>query len=102
MKRELLQLAIVSSLLAFSSCTRTANRTGPLEPYPAITSDIEIGEQISGEGTRAELLGFIRWGDPGRASFRAHPQEHELGGRSSSNPCSQPFTKLWMEKPINS
>ena len=81
MKRELLQLAIVSSLLAFSSCTRTANRTGPLEPYPAITSDIEIGEQISGEGTRAELLGFIRWGDPGRASFRAHPQEHELGGK---------------------
>ena len=65
----------------FSSCTRTANRTGPLEPYPAITSDIEIGEQISGEGTRAELLGFIRWGDPGRASFRAHPQEHELGGK---------------------
>ena len=69
------------SFLCFPSCTRTANRTGPLEPYPAITSDIEIGEQISGEGTRAELLGFIRWGDPGRASFRAHPQEHELGGK---------------------
>ena len=81
MKRELLPLAIASLLFVFSSCTRTANRTGPLEPYPAITSDIEIGEQISGEGTRAELLGFIRWGDPGRASFRAHPQEHELGGK---------------------
>lgn len=81
MKHELLPLAIASLLFVFSSCTRTANRTGPLEPYPAITSDIEIGEQISGEGTRAELLGFIRWGDPGRASFRAHPQEHELGGK---------------------
>ena len=81
MKSELLPLAIASLLFVFSSCTRTANRTGPLEPYPAITSDIEIGEQISGEGTRAELLGFIRWGDPGRASFRAHPQEHELGGK---------------------
>jgi len=81
MKRELFPLAIASLLFVFSSCTRTANRTGPLEPYPAITSDIEIGEQISGEGTRAELLGFIRWGDPGRASFRAHPQEHELGGK---------------------
>ena len=81
MKRELLPLAIASLLFVFSSCTRTANRTGPLKPYPAITSDIEIGEQISGEGTRAELLGFIRWGDPGRASFRAHPQEHELGGK---------------------
>lgn len=81
MKLQLLPLAIASLLFVFSSCTRTANRTGPLEPYPAITSDIEIGEQISGEGTRAELLGFIRWGDPGRASFRAHPQEHELGGK---------------------
>ena len=80
MKREILPLAIAFTLFLFSSCTRTANRTGPLEPYPPITSDIDIGEQISGEGTRAELLGFIRWGDPGRASFRAHPQEHELGG----------------------
>ena len=101
MKRELLQLAIVSSLLAFSSCTRTANRTGPLEPYPAITSDIEIGEQISGEGTRAELLGFIRWGDPGLAFFGTILKSMNLEGRSLSNLCSRPFTKLWMEKPIS-
>lgn len=64
----------------FSSCTRTANKTGPLVPYPEVTADIEIGEQIRGEGTRAELLGFIRWGDPGRAAFTARRQEHELGG----------------------
>jgi hypothetical protein len=51
-----------------------------LVSYPEITNDIEIGESVRGEGTRAELLGFIRWGDPGRASFRAHDQEHELGG----------------------
>jgi len=81
MKKEKILLIIPILLLLFSGCTRTANRTGPLEPYPPITSDIDIGEQISGEGTRAELLGFIRWGDPGRASFRAHPQEHELGGK---------------------
>jgi hypothetical protein len=81
MKKEKILLIIPILLLLFSGCTRTANRTGPLEPYPPITSDIDIGEQITGEGTRAELLGFIRWGDPGRASFRAHPQEHELGGK---------------------
>jgi hypothetical protein len=80
MKQLIFSLAIAFTLFLFSSCTRTANRTGPLKPYPPITSDIEIGEQISGEGTRAELLGFIRWGDPGRASFRAHPQENDLGG----------------------
>ena len=73
-------ILIVGALLVFSSCTRTANKTGPLKPYPEITNDIEIGEQIRGEGTRAELLGFIRWGDAGRASFRAHEQEHDLGG----------------------
>lgn len=66
--------------LSFSSCTRTANRTGPLTPYPEVTADIQIGEEVRGEGTRAELLGFIRWGDPGRASFRAHPQEIKSGG----------------------
>ena len=33
-----------------------------------------------GEGTRAELLGFIRWGDPGRATFTARQQERDLGG----------------------
>lgn len=81
MKKEKLLLIIPVLLLLYSGCTRTANRTGPLEPYPPITSDIDIGEQITGEGTRAELLGFIRWGDPGRASFRAHPQEHQLGGK---------------------
>ena len=73
-------ILIVGALLVFSGCTRTANKTGPLKPYPEITNDIEIGEQIRGEGTRAELLGFIRWGDAGRASFRAHEQEHDLGG----------------------
>lgn len=67
-------------ILSLSSCTRTANKTGPLVPYPAVTADIEIGEQVRGEGTRAELLGFIRWGDPGRASFTARQQEHDLGG----------------------
>ena len=68
-------------ILFVSGCTRTANKTGPLQPYPEITNDIEIGESVRGEGTRAELLGFIRWGDAGRASFRAQPQEHELGGK---------------------
>ncbi len=68
-------------ILFVSGCTRTANKTGPLHPYPEITNDIEIGESVRGEGTRAELLGFIRWGDAGRASFRAQPQEHELGGK---------------------
>ena len=72
-------LPIVLALL--SSCTRTANKTGPLTPYPEITADIDIGEQVRGEGTRAELLGFIRWGDPGRASFEARPQENALGGK---------------------
>jgi hypothetical protein len=73
-------LSILSFIIFGSSCTRTANKTGPLKPYPEITNDIEIGEAVRGEGTRAELLGFIRWGDPGRASFRAHEQEHDLGG----------------------
>ena len=70
-------ISILSVLLFSTSCTRTANKTGPLTPYPEITSDIEIGDEVRGEGTRAELLGFIRWGDPGRASFRAHAQEHQ-------------------------
>ena len=75
-------LIILSSIILFATgCTRTANKTGPLQPYPEITNDVEIGELVRGEGTRAELLGFIRWGDPGRASFRAQPQEHELGGK---------------------
>ena len=43
-----------------------------------VTADIEIGEQVRGEGTRAELLGFIRWGDPGRATFTARQQERDL------------------------
>ncbi|MDA8775546.1 hypothetical protein N9N13_07440 [Opitutales bacterium] len=81
MKIKLLSsLSILSFIIFGSSCTRTANKTGPLKPYPEITNDIEIGEPVRGEGTRAELLGFIRWGDPGRASFRAHEQEHDLGG----------------------
>ena len=74
-------LAIALVTFVFSSCTRTANKTGPLTPYPEITADIDIGEQVRGEGTRAELLGFIRWGDPGRATFEARPQEHALGGK---------------------
>ena len=77
-----LALFIISSVaVIFSSCTRTANKTGPLTPYPEITADIDIGEQVRGEGTRAELLGFIRWGDPGRASFESRPQENALGGK---------------------
>ena len=79
-KKLIILFSVLSTLLFTSSCTRTANKTGPLSPYPAITNDIEIGEPVRGEGTRAELLGFIRWGDPGRASFRAHEQEHDLGG----------------------
>ena len=82
MKTKQTCLITLSSIILFASgCTRTANKTGPLRPYPEITNDIEIGESVRGEGTRAELLGFIRWGDAGRASFRAHPQEHELGGK---------------------
>ena len=73
-------LSILLTIFFNTSCTRSANKTGPLVSYPEITNDIEIGESVRGEGTRAELLGFIRWGDPGRASFRAHDQEYELGG----------------------
>jgi hypothetical protein len=81
MKIKLLSTLYLFLLFAFgSSCTRTANKTGPLKTYPEITNDVEIGEPVRGEGTRAELLGFIRWGDSGRASFRAHEQEHDLGG----------------------
>lgn len=81
MNKKFPLLAITLLAFVFSSCTRTANKTGPLTPYPEITADIDIGEQVRGEGTRAELLGFIRWGDPGRASFEARPQEHALGGK---------------------
>ena len=63
----------------FSSCTRTANKTGPCS-VSEVPADIEIGDQVRGEGTRAELLGFIRWGDPGRATFTARQQERDLGG----------------------
>jgi len=80
MKKALLLTSLSATLILVSSCTRTANKTGPLTPYPEVTSDIQIGEEVRGEGTRAELLGFIRWGDPGRASFRAHAQEHQSGG----------------------
>ncbi len=84
MKKKATLISFASIFLFTFSCTRTANRTGPLTPYPEVTSDIEIGEEVRGEGTRAELLGFIRWGDPGRASFRAHPQEHSMGGLADS------------------
>ena len=78
---EFFSLSIFSLLFSFG-CTRTANQTGPLTPYPEITSDIEIGETVSGEGTRAELLGIFRWGDSGRASFRAQPQERCFEGKT--------------------
>lgn len=81
MKKNTIFLILPIVLALLSSCTRTANKTGPLTPYPEITADIDIGEQVRGEGTRAELLGFIRWGDPGRASFEARPQENALGGK---------------------
>ena len=81
MKKNTVLLVLPVVLALLSSCTRTANKTGPLTPYPEITADIDIGEQVRGEGTRAELLGFIRWGDPGRASFEARPQENALGGK---------------------
>lgn len=81
MKKNTIFLVLPIVLALLSSCTRTANKTGPLIPYPEITADIDIGEQVRGEGTRAELLGFIRWGDPGRATFEARPQENALGGK---------------------
>ncbi len=71
---------LILCLLLFGSCTRTANKLSIL-PYPAITNDVDIGEEVRGQGTRAQLLGFIHWGDPGRASFDARPQESDLGGR---------------------
>ena len=81
MKTKQIFLISASTVILFASgCTRIASKTGPLTPYPEITSDIEIGEEVRGEGTRAELLGFIRWGDPGRATFRSHMQEHQAGG----------------------
>ena len=81
MKKNTIFLVLPVVLALLSSCTRTANKTGPLTPYPEITADIDIGEQVRGQGTRAELLGFIRWGDPGRATFEARPQENDLGGK---------------------
>ena len=81
MKTKQIFLLSISTVVLFASgCTRIASKTGPLTPYPEITSDIQIGEEVRGEGTRAELLGFIRWGDPGRATFRSHLQEHQAGG----------------------
>jgi len=81
MKTKQIFLISVSIVILFASgCTRIASKTGPLTPYPEITSDIQIGDEVRGEGTRAELLGFIRWGDPGRATFRSHLQEHQAGG----------------------
>ena len=81
MKKKQAFLSSLFVALIFSiGCTRTANRTGPLTPYPEVTSDIQIGEEVRGEGTRAELLGFIRWGDTGRATFTARDQETDLGG----------------------
>ena len=50
--------------LSFFSCTRTL---GPLTPYPEITADIDIGEQVRG--------GLLDLFEPPR------PQEHDLGGK---------------------
>jgi len=61
MKNKFTLLPALLLSFIFASCTRTANKTGPLTPYPEVTADINIGEQVRGEGTRAELLGFIRW-----------------------------------------
>jgi len=72
---------LVISVLLLSSCTRTASKTAPLVNYPRVTTDIMIGDEVRGRGTRAELLGFIRWGDAGRASFEANSQEFDLGGK---------------------
>ena len=79
-KKKVFLISLSATLLFAFGCTRTANKTGPLTPYPEVTSDIEIGEQVRGQGTRAELLGFIRWGDTGRATFAARDQERDLGG----------------------
>ena len=87
-------ILIVGALLVFSGCTRTANKTGPLKPYPEITNDIEIGEQIRGK-VPSRALGFIRWGDAGRASFRAHEQEHDLGGAVVKQSMQSACMMLW-------
>jgi len=47
----LIPFTLTLVLTVFSSCTRTANKTGPLVPYPEVTADIDIGEQVRGEGT---------------------------------------------------
>jgi len=77
---QLIPFILILSL-GFVSCTRTANKTGPLLEYPPITTDVLIGDEVRGQGTRAELFGFIRWGDRGRATFNSHPQELEKGDR---------------------
>ena len=76
---HILSITLVLPLI-FGSCTRTANKTGQMLTYPPITTDIQIGEEVRGEGTRASLLGIIRWGDPGRATFESRKQERDLGG----------------------
>jgi len=79
--KNLLYPLLLLLLLAGVSCTRTASKTAPLVDYPKVTTDIMIGDEVRGSGTRAELLGFIRWGDVGRASFEANSQELDLGGK---------------------
>ena len=80
-KKKVFLISLSATILFAFGCTRTANKTGPLTPYPEVTSDIEIGEQVRGQGTRAELLGFIRWGDTGRATFTARDQAVIHGSR---------------------
>ena len=52
-KKKVFLISLSATLLFAFGCTRTANKTGPLTPYPGVTSDIEIGEQVRGQGTRA-------------------------------------------------
>ena len=48
--KQTILISLASLLLFASGCTRTANKTGPLTPYPEITSDIEIGDEASSIG----------------------------------------------------
>ena len=46
MKNKFTLLPALLLSFIFASCTRTANKTGPLTPYPEVTADINIGEQV--------------------------------------------------------
>ena len=76
MKKALLLTSLSSIIILGSSCTRTANRTGPLTPYPEVTSDIEIGEEVRGEGPVPNSLAS----SAGDIDALEHNQEHTAGG----------------------